>query len=523
MNAQSAQSKEKPVTGENAGSKPPAELFKQRESQELVIGFSGPIGCGINIVIDQAVEFLEEVGYETQIIKLSEFITKLGRANGLDVDFSDPKTRYEKFQSAGNDLRKRFQNDILSELATSKIAVERMKGVPENITVRDVVPEKKVYLIDQLKHPEEVALFRSVYGNLFYMIGVLASYQQRKRRLEQESLKSTDAESVMDRDRREDIKYGQQLDKTLLHADLFIRNSHSNRNAIRGQLERFINLVHGKNGITPTQHEYAMYVAYSAGLRSACLSRQVGAAITDKSGNILATGCNDVPKAGGGLYTEADGDLDHRCVNIDHGKCFNDHYKNQLESEIKNILTKSGIEPEKADELSDKIRNKTRLKDLIEFSRSVHAEMDALTGIARTGGSSVDKGYLYSTTFPCHNCARHIVASGIDKVLYIEPYEKSLAVDLHNDAIEVDPEETGEHAEKVHFLHFEGIAPRRYQHFFTPRFDRKDDAGKATFTPVRESLKVIPQYLDSYKDLESKVLQHLEEQGISPQQLIDAQ
>ena len=46
-------------------------------------------------------------------------------------------------------------------------------------------------------------------------------------------------------------------------------------------------------------------------------------------------------------------------------------------------------------------------------------------------------GTLYTTTFPCHNCTRHIVASGIAKVYYIEPYAKSLALELHNDAIEL--------------------------------------------------------------------------------------
>ena len=52
-------------------------------------------------------------------------------------------------------------------------------------------------------------------------------------------------------------------------------------------------------------------------MQSACLSRQVGAALVDSNGNVVATGTNEVPQAGGGLYgerfdaTEAD---DHRCA-----------------------------------------------------------------------------------------------------------------------------------------------------------------------------------------------------------------
>ena len=32
---------------------------------------------------------------------------------------------------------------------------------------------------------------------------------------------------------------------------------------------------------------------------------------------------------------------------------------------------------------------------------------------------------MYMTTFPCHNCAKHIIASGIINVYYIEPYAES--------------------------------------------------------------------------------------------------
>lgn len=56
----------------------------------------------------------------------------------------------------------------------------------------------------------------------------------------------------------------------------------------------------------------------------------------------------------------------------------------------------------------------------------MHAEMFAITDAARRG-LSVRDATLYCTTFPCHMCARHIIASGIRKVVYIEPYPKSMA------------------------------------------------------------------------------------------------
>ena len=75
--------------------------------------------------------------------------------------------------------------------------------------------------------------------------------------------------------------------------------------------------------------------------------------------------------------------------------------------------------------------------NLLEFGRIVHAEMSALTEAARRG-RSVQGGTLHCTTFPCHICARHIIGSGIARVVYIEPYQKSRAKELYPDSISVD-------------------------------------------------------------------------------------
>ena len=81
---------------------------------------------------------------------------------------------------------------------------------------------------------------------------------------------------------------------------------------------------------------------------------------------------------------------------------------------------------------------------------------------ARTGRSTRG-ATLYTTTFPCHNCARHIIGAGIRKVLYIEPYAKSKAFALHRDAITNDEES----AERIPFVPFIGIGPRRYFELFS--------------------------------------------------------
>ena len=90
---------------------------------------------------------------------------------------------------------------------------------------------------------------------------------------------------------------------------------------------------------------------------------------------------------------------------------------------------------------------------------------------------------LYSTTFPCHNCAKHIIAAGIKRVVYVEPYPKSKTLDFHNDAIAIRKDRQSEGL--VLFEPFVGVGPRRFFDLFsmllgsTYALVRKDkDTGK---------------------------------------------
>lgn len=71
-----------------------------------------------------------------------------------------------------------------------------------------------------------------------------------------------------------------------------------------------MDLIFGCPFTTPTKDEYAMFQAFTAALRSADLSRQVGAVILSENGEVIAVGANDVPCYGGGLYWT--GENDHR-------------------------------------------------------------------------------------------------------------------------------------------------------------------------------------------------------------------
>jgi deoxycytidylate deaminase len=109
---------------------------------------------------------------------------------------------------------------------------------------------------------------------------------------------------------------------------------------------------------------------------------------------------------------------------------------------------------------------KSRIRDLTEYGRVVHAEMEAILSCARRGVSTLD-AELFCTTFPCHNCAKHVVDAGFKRVVYIEPYEKSKAWEFHDDSICEQHDKSLALDERVIFEPFSGIGPRQFYNLFS--------------------------------------------------------
>jgi len=133
-----------------------------------------------------------------------------------------------------------------------------------------------------------------------------------------------------------------------------------------------------------------------------------------------------------------------------------------------------------------------QIMDIIEFGRMIHAEMSALTDAARLGRSTTG-ATLYCTTFPCHLCAKHIVAAGIMRVVFLEPYPKSAAQKLHDDSITLERTEE----KKVLFEPFMGISPRRYRDIFEKR-KRKGPDGRAQEWYEMEPVPLIEDKSSAY-------------------------
>jgi len=473
---------------------------EDRKTDEIVIGFVGPIGSGISFSAELFSQIMKSrFAYDGRTVKISTIINDCSRLVGEPIVLSTDEKRTEKLQKLGTLLREKFGHKYLVEKTIADINLQR--GLKEG----PPVGRRYFTVIDSIKHPEEVLRLREVYGETFWLIGVFAPDEVRKRRLANNGHRENYIVDITKRDEDEGVRAGQRVRDAMFLADFFIRNDGENDIKLKSTIDRFLDIIFGIGVQTPTHDESAMYAAASAAAGSACLSRQVGAVIATAEGEIIGIGNNDVPKFQGGLYSVEDKELDHRCHQWRGKICHNDARKEEILHGIVRILREDGIIDDKKKQKAFQALQKSDIRNLIEFSRAVHAEMEAIIAVGRNGRSGLRGATLYSTTFPCHNCARHIVASGIHKVIYIEPYTKSLAISLHEDAISINESDVGS---KVVFLQYEGVAPKNMIRMFKDRGPRKQN-GKILLTEAAEAQPVSLAPLDGFQTREQLVVAHV--------------
>ncbi len=474
---------------------------EDRGTEELVIALVGPIGSGVS----ESARIIEHqlttvYGYTSGgIQKASALIARYAEKVGISVDPNQPLAKTESLQNAGTKLREKFGPTVVADLAIGQISQHRPPKARANVSSSGPVPaesRRHVTIIDAVKNPAEVTRLRTVYKASFWLVGVFAPEAKRLDRLKDKFALSEDRTKAMRIDEDEGNSKGQRVAKAMEMADYFIRNSSDAKVNLENSVSRFLKIIFSVGVNTPTLDESSMYAATSAASRSACLSRQVGVVIVNDDGEIIGTGSNDVPKYGGGLYpTTKDAEVgaeDNRCYRWKNGVCHNDERKKKLTDGVADqlsFLLQAGTKERARAAIAA-----SEVKSLIEFSRAVHAEMEAIVSVARTGGRGLVGSTLYSTTYPCHNCARHVVAAGVKRVVYIEPYAKSLAIDLHSDSISSDDKDEGT---KVVFMQYEGVAPSNYLAVFRSGIARKKD-GVLVVTDPRIAPPAIQEPLDDF-------------------------
>ena len=464
------------------------------EQTELIIGLVSAVGTDTDLVADEIETELTDYGYKSHMLRLSDYLAEL---DGVEDFRARPyDERVWAGMDAGTKLREDWERgDALALWAISDIVAEREAQTEERVPLwpgenAPQVPatlQRQAFILRSLKNRAELQTLRTVYGSRFFLIAAYSPDDNRRATLEekiQRDRKNKDKETwshqpeeLMKRDLDEQRAGGQDVVGTFYQADLFVDASDSE--TLRADVIRTLRIIFGDPFRTPTRDEHAQFMAAGAALRSAELGRQVGAAIADKAGSILAVGANEVPQVGGGSHWEGDPEADDnrefrhssRDTNRVHQERIADDLAGALERRLGDLIV-AREDPANRD-VMDAVRNdfaedlremllRESLGEITEYGRAVHAEMNAILDAVRRG-VPVAGTTLHSTTFPCHNCARHLIGAGVERVVFVEPYEKSRARELHEEAV-VIAQSTKDG--KVAFEPFVGVAPRRYRELF---------------------------------------------------------
>lgn len=478
------------------------------DPREVFIGLIAPIGVNLDAVENELSHALDRVAYKSNRIRLTDIFKDIKPESELSYD--DEYDRYLKLIEEGDKICKDAgRNDVLA-----LYGIECLKKFGSR-ELEDEIPTRVAHIFRQIKRPNEITTFKEVFGRNMLFVACYSSKNDRRDHLVKKLLKTNRGKSrteleamalkIMSMDENEkDVPSGQRVLECYPHAD-FVLDCTDNA-CLKRSAERLVDIFFGHPFISPSKDEYCSYFANAASYRSLDLSRQVGAAIFSDDGEIVALGCNEVPKAGGGTYWN-DSEIDRRDYAIGHDS-------NQ---QVKQDMARDALVRLQGDWLADKYKKlsaerlsyqaleaqdaplkSAMISDVIEYGRMVHAEMNAITDAARSI-KSTQNTTLYCTTMPCHLCTKLVIASGIKRVVYVQPYPKSLVDELYFDSVAIDE---GEQPNKVSFQTLKGVTPNGFRMAFRKISRRKENDGTAiSWNPLQSSPTFI-SFFPFYRNLE---------------------
>lgn len=479
-----------------------------------------------NTVIRPLGQVLNEAGYDLHVIKLSDCLAE-AQDPPLDLTALTPLAHYDRLNQLGVEYCERYGRRDAIVLAAIRKLNEQLRPAARE-AARKAGRRGVAYLFRNLMHPKEIERLRKLYGKQLFVISAFSSEEERYRNLKgrlgggdfdrrgdvggpatrlisRES--GRDPSPVDSRLHGKPSPFRMNIPRTWQYGDLFV--DITNEAQASEQIKRLVRLIFSDPFRTPRSGEVGMAQAFGAALESGNLARRVGASILNADGDIVSIGTNDVARPGGGVYRAGE-DPDKR----DHKDPGHDSSDRSRKTILTNLVEHLLSDPEwlryaqlpgdpagllvdglkglsvgdeekhlHMDQIvsalieSDIIWN-SQFFDVIEYGRTLHAEMDAITSAARKQ-ISTRGGTLYCTTLPCHECARLIIGAGIKRVIFVEPYEKSRADDLY--ATEMKnvtwaDSRAGANDGMVHIIPYVGISPRRFDDLFSWVPRKADDA-----------------------------------------------
>jgi len=425
------------------------------------------------------------------------YLKRIGKTRShISSWISDSELVGELLQDWGDNLRRRGNPfDYLptngSSLNTIFALAEEANNVIKFYRSRDRKtmaknPRIKQFVIEAFRNPYEVEYFRNRYYE-FYLISLFANYEIRKDR-------KKFSFSRDQRDRGEDLAteeyYKQNVSECVRLSDIAFNNEDSQSDLYEKLLTYFA-LIKQPGCFAPEWTETAMHMAYSMSVRSSCICRQVGSVIEGSNGYIVGAGWNDVGAGQIGcgyrhyedfknldesvLISNPPGDEEFRRWLVMYGSsdgdsfCYKDKYSEytirkklkKIEKDRPEEFKKPGRKEKKY--LAQYLQKELNVK-MMQYCRALHAEENAILQTSVVGGMGLRGSIIYSTTFPCELCAKKIYQAGIKKIIYTEPYPRSISKDVFFQ----------DGTRKIDFEQFEGVKSQSYFRLYKSTIDKKE-------------------------------------------------
>jgi len=372
--------------------------------------------------------------------------------------------------------------------------------------IRKEFGNKTRIVIDSIRNSMEARYFKERYS-AFYLFAINTEEQHRITR--QNSLYNSLVVKALDQEYTKDLKtderfYKQDIQTCIQVSDVYLHNPTDSINlgdekhTLKRHLLRYLALILQPGIITPTPEERCMQIAYTAKYNSGCISRQVGAVVTDNSFSMKSIGWNNTAEGQTPCLLRNVDDL----VQNNDNEAFSefekgdDKYKMLIKNTFANrngTLAGRNLSFCFKDGKNCIDNNKNQV-----HTRSLHAEENAMLQIAKYGGEGLKNGFLFTTASPCELCSKKAYQLGIKRIYYIDPYPGIADKQILK---------SGDLRHRPETELFVGAVGRAYHQLFEPFMAYKDELYTLLDIDYKKSYTKMKSDLDKSLLIEELTLQ----------------
>ncbi|EPM2905890.1 TPA: hypothetical protein ACPWRH_000328 [Pseudomonas aeruginosa] len=376
------------------------------------------------------IEYKQEFAFDLYFNRLPVFSDKI--REGLKNISLDAYTKI--YQAAGDNIRASGQANS-SRFDDSKV-FHFPRTINKIIKSAHYLARKNndscFIVIDAIRNPYEAIFFKERYAG-FYLMSINTENENRLAHLR--STHKFSESQIKELDEKEYPRklsgyskfISQNIQKCIEISDIHIHNPRKeqfNNVELKCQLAWYVSLVQHPGLVMPTSLENCMQIAYTVKQSSGCISRQVGAVVTDEEFSVKSVGWNNTPQGQVPCLLRNSEDL----LLGQDTSAYSEYERNDikfrevLHEKFDGLRKSTLLEGRNLSFCFKDMQNEIDGEKNQVHTRSLHAEENAFLQISKHGGMRLRNGVLFTTASPCELCSKKAYQLGISKIVYIDPY-----------------------------------------------------------------------------------------------------